>query len=320
MPMVRLIALILMLLSIFGAAPEGEPLARIAILADIHIGDGPDDKKVYSMSGELVSEAVRRINSRGNYDAVLIAGDLTKNGAEEDHRRAVELLDELEAPWYVVPGNHEVNGIPNMLSREGMDELWGEHNPGPGLYFEVELKPGLLLLGLDSTIDGSHGGAISPEQMDFLDEKLHGREDDIAVLFFHHNVINPLTEEEREWSGYGANLELQNSEEMRELFGRLDVELTVSGHSNLIDVERGSGGAWHFVAPAPLTHPSAFSTIEIYRDGFHLKIEELSEEAALKSLHGLRRDYGLWKATAFGAKAKGDPENWNRFFPWEAEK
>ncbi len=54
---------------------------------------------------EAVIEAVRSLPNRP--DAVLVSGDLTDDGAEAGYRLAREMLDRLEVPLHVIPGNHD---------------------------------------------------------------------------------------------------------------------------------------------------------------------------------------------------------------------
>src|SRR5919205_527222 len=40
-------------------------------------------------------------------DAVLISGDLAEHGAADEYERVADLAGRLEAPLYVLPGNHD---------------------------------------------------------------------------------------------------------------------------------------------------------------------------------------------------------------------
>lgn len=96
-----------MLLRNFGTAlliALSVPLAlaqRFAVLSDIHVTPG-------NANDTELRRAVAEIN-KGNYDAVIIDGDLTNEGSDEQLANVKSIIDEIRFPLYVLPGNHENN-------------------------------------------------------------------------------------------------------------------------------------------------------------------------------------------------------------------
>ena len=111
-------------------------------------------------------------------DAVLVTGDLADHAADEEYEQVRALLGRIDAPSYVLPGNHD--------DRDALHRHFGVPGAaGEPVRYDVDL--GLLrLIVLDSTIPGEDGGALDQGQLDWLDETLAGARDVAAVVAMHH--------------------------------------------------------------------------------------------------------------------------------------
>ena len=87
------------LLLLCGALTAGAQ--RFAVLSDIHVTPGNANDSVLTL-------AVDEINA-GDYDAVLINGDLSNEGSDRELLNVKGKLDKIRFPLYVLPGNHENN-------------------------------------------------------------------------------------------------------------------------------------------------------------------------------------------------------------------
>ena len=76
-------------------------VVRLAILSDVHVTPGNANE------GKL-REAVAEINA-ADVDAVMLTGDLTNEGSDEQLRNIKGILDDITHPFYIIPGNHENN-------------------------------------------------------------------------------------------------------------------------------------------------------------------------------------------------------------------
>ncbi len=74
---------------------------RFAHVTDTHVGGstGVDDLRA----------TVADINAQSALDFVIISGDITEFGSDEELILAKRVLDSLRIPWYVIPGNHDTN-------------------------------------------------------------------------------------------------------------------------------------------------------------------------------------------------------------------
>ena len=88
---------------------------RLAVLSDIHVTPG-------SANEAQLRLAVAEINA-GDFDAVIVDGDLGNEGSVEELENVKSILDNIRHPLHVLPGNHE-----NTWSRSATKaffDLWG---------------------------------------------------------------------------------------------------------------------------------------------------------------------------------------------------
>ncbi len=75
------------------------PLIKFVHLTDLHVSTGNDNDF-------LLQNIVKEINSSKN-EFVVITGDLTNRGDDDELNRVHTILADLKIPYYVVSGNHE---------------------------------------------------------------------------------------------------------------------------------------------------------------------------------------------------------------------
>jgi Icc protein len=124
-------------------------------------------------------ESVRRLPDAP--DAVLISGDLADNGADGEYETVRELLEQLGAPVYVVPGNHD--------DRDALRRHFDL--PGAGgtpVQYAVDVGP-LRLVVLDSTRPGVDPGELDADRLSWLDAELAGAPDRVTMVALHHPPI-----------------------------------------------------------------------------------------------------------------------------------
>jgi outer membrane protein assembly factor BamB/predicted phosphodiesterase len=74
---------------------------RFAFITDTHIGS-PN-----GTAEEDLRRTVADINSLSDIAFVVVTGDVTELGTNEQLALAKKILDELEVPYYIIPGNHD---------------------------------------------------------------------------------------------------------------------------------------------------------------------------------------------------------------------
>ncbi len=121
-------------------------------------------------------DAVRRLPDPP--DAVLISGDLADNASADEYAVVRECVAQLDAPVYVLPGNHD--------DRDTLRSCFELPGPiGTPIQYAADLGP-LRLLALDSSRPGEDRGELDRERLDWLDAELTGAPNRPTVVAMHH--------------------------------------------------------------------------------------------------------------------------------------
>ncbi|MBQ5876096.1 MAG: metallophosphoesterase, partial [Alistipes sp.] len=89
---------------------------RIALLCDLHVSPG-------NRNEQILKQVVEEINADAT-QIVIVAGDLTNEGSDEELRAVKAVLDGIKKPQYVIPGNHEDQWSQSACKR--FNDLWGD--------------------------------------------------------------------------------------------------------------------------------------------------------------------------------------------------
>jgi Icc protein len=147
----------------------------LAQLSDPHIGAEWVDED----PGALLAAAVAAVRSmRPRPDAVLVSGDLAENATDAEYERVRELFAPLQAPLYVLPGNHD--------DRRALRRHFGV--PGTGgdpIQYSVDLGA-LRLVVLDTTRPGEDPGALDAGRLGWLDAELAAPPQLPTLVAMHH--------------------------------------------------------------------------------------------------------------------------------------
>lgn len=111
-------------------------------------------------------------------DAVLVSGDLSDNATDAEYDLVRELLAPLEAPLYVLAGNHDDR---RALHRHfGVPGAAGEPVP-----YSVELGP-MRLIVVDTTRPGENPGALGADRLAWLNAQLAAAPGLPTLVAMHH--------------------------------------------------------------------------------------------------------------------------------------
>ena len=255
------------------AAPTTTRPTRLAVLADPHVSTRADGSpKQFERTPGFLETAIVDINSR-DVDAVVSVGDLTKDGAPWDFARVDALLADLDAPFFAVPGNHDVPKTFDDHRSASRGRFVDHYTPGR-LPYQVQVG-GVDLFGLDSawTPDGdlrdSHDGRISASQLAWLAERVETA--DCPVVFTHHTLPPTATQAATSGAATGVDMSavpiLRNGESVMTTLTAAGVPLALTGHIHLpgIAARDGTGNApvSEVTAPSICTFPQAYLVVDI---------------------------------------------------------
>lgn len=140
------------------------------------------------MAGNLVT-CIEHINQLvPKPDLVLVTGDITHSGLPEEFEQAVQLLNNLQVPYFVIPGNHDDRV--NL-----MDAFAGPSCPCANFSQESEFINYVIdgfdvrFIALDSTVAGEPGGKICAKRAAWLNQCLSEQCDKATIIFMHHPPV-----------------------------------------------------------------------------------------------------------------------------------
>ncbi len=195
-----LFALLLILCPIMLQGQSGS--FSFALVTDTHIGGATAE--------EDLRRTVRDINGIDSLAFVIVSGDVTEFGSDSELLLAKAILDSLERPWYIIPGNH--------------DTKWSESGANSfRVVFGDEAfaftHGGWLFLGTNSGPNMRMGpGQIPRENIVWLDSVLSVPENrEMKIVSVNH---------------YPLDEGLNNWYELTDRLRKLDTRLALCGHGH----------------------------------------------------------------------------------------
>jgi len=153
----------------------------IAQLSDLHVRPRGELYKGVVDSNEQVARAIAHLSrlDRGP-DLVLVTGDLVDEGHPREYAMVRELLERLDSPYLVIPGNHD--------HRENFRAAFLDHGylpeQGP-LHYCID-DYAIRIVGLDSSVPGKHHGHMDADGLAWLSSTLERGSEKPTLLMMHH--------------------------------------------------------------------------------------------------------------------------------------
>lgn len=151
-------------------------------ISDLHIkAPGALSYRVVDTAAYL-QRCVQQIGTlKQRPDAVVITGDLVDFGRSDEYAHLKALLQPLDMPLYLIPGNHD--------DRDTLRASFPEHaylrQMDGFIQYVVDLHP-LRIVALDTTILGQSGGALCAERLAWLSARLDEEPRRPTVILMHH--------------------------------------------------------------------------------------------------------------------------------------
>ncbi len=174
---------------------------KFALVTDTHIGSSNNDEDLY--------RTVKDINSQADIAFVIVSGDVTEFGSYDELRTAKCLLDELNVPYHILPGNHDSNwsesGTNDFLRVFGSETFGFEYG-------------GYKFLGVASGPNMRMGpGQIPRENLTWFFDELKKTDTDTPIIYVNH---------------YPMDNGLNNWFEVMDAFRLYNVQLMLCGHGH----------------------------------------------------------------------------------------
>jgi len=125
----------------------------VAQLTDTHVVADPSLHELYIDNNERLRTAAHSLNNESpKPDLVLLTGDLTNTGVNDEYEVLAELLADLTIPTLAIPGNHDTrDGVRAQFP--DLDWADGDH---ASCVVDTDGPDGAIrFIGLDSTLHRS---------------------------------------------------------------------------------------------------------------------------------------------------------------------
>ncbi len=284
---------------VYRTLPDlGALVARVGTVNDVHFGEtecgvisGMDLGPVLSVPDgaepypELMNRCAIAEMRRADLDAVVVKGDLTCNGTDDEYRTFLAFYeDAFEERLHHVRGNHDSYHGGTFAARDP---------------FVVDV-PGVRLAVLDTARDALTSGRVSDHQLTWLRD-LATEGDTPILLFGHHHVWSPDSRERPE-SYFGIHPD--DSERLVEVVAaHRTIVGYFAGHTHRNRVRRVSATSdvpWAEVACVK-DFPGVWAEYRIFERGITQIVHRISDPEALAWTERTRAMYGgTYDQYAFG--------------------
>lgn len=157
----------------------------IAHISDLHIAANSENAYGKVPTAANLVRCVDHINQlQPPVDLVLVTGDITYAGFAEEAQLAAELLENLNPPYYVIPGNHDTRAV----LRSAFAQQRCPVGNGDFINYVVDGFP-LYFIALDTTVPSEPGGEICIERAAWLEEQLEKSAGKPTIIFIHHPPV-----------------------------------------------------------------------------------------------------------------------------------
>jgi 3',5'-cyclic-AMP phosphodiesterase len=277
--------------------PGGRLLATLATVNDVHFGETecgmlgtpeeigpvftaqPGDDPYPEVMNRGAIDAIERLDP----DAVVVKGDLTDKGTEDEYGAFLAAYSRLGARMHHVRGNHDA-----MLT----DSI---ANTGP---FDVRLE-GVTLAVLDTVRPGTDRGRVSRRQLDWLDD-LAATSTQPVLVFGHHHPWDPSSRERND-EYFGINPD--DSDALCACIARRDaIAGYFAGHTHRTRTRRFAQARDVPIVEIACVkdYPGAWAEYRVYEHGYTQVTRRIDAPDALEwtektrnMFAGLYRDYAL---------------------------
>ncbi|MHA7398383.1 phosphodiesterase [Burkholderia pseudomallei] len=128
-----------------------------------------------------LARCVARLNAlEPRPDAVLVTGDLTDFGDDDEYAHLKALLAPLAMPYYLLVGNHDDRAALRRAFPARVELQSGEF-----VQYALDLGP-LRVIALDSQIPGASGGTLCDARLAWLADQLDAARDRPVIVALHH--------------------------------------------------------------------------------------------------------------------------------------
>ena len=173
-----------------------------AHISDTHIGN--------QTAEEDLKRTINSINNNPSISFVVLTGDITEFGSDDELTLAKKILDSLNKPWHIIPGNHDANW--SESGSNSFKKIFGAES------FSFVFNSYLFLGTASGPNMRMSPGQVPREHIVWLDSVLNNQKDrNLPVIFLNH---------------YPQDTSLNNWYEVIDRLKKRNVQLIICGHGH----------------------------------------------------------------------------------------
>lgn len=191
---------------------------RIAHISDMHAGE-------VTFQHDVMAKVIDRINTM-RPDVVVVAGDLTAAGYEDEYVEAAAILSQIEHPKVIIPGNHDARNVGWVHFERFFGDRFSKFRYEFDAVRAERLRAtGFTVVGVDSSEPDLDEGRVGRDRYAWIRSQYRDP-DDIKIFAIHHHLVSvPGTGRER-------NIVMDAGDLLAQLTN-LDIDLILSGHKHV---------------------------------------------------------------------------------------
>ncbi len=241
---------------------------------------------LYDQAGALTRDFLYASAKEGA-EFILITGDLTRHGSEEQHEYVAALLRSFEKktgiPVYVIPGNHDYYA---GLSRDDFRRIYADFGysqalcqDGATASYTADLNKKYRLIAVDSNDPGEDGDGVTSALLKWIKAQCaQAKADGKEIIYMMHH---PLLEHLYMGKVLMKDFMLRNSKAVAEMFTRWGIEYVFTGHEHGNDVESYAGAngkvVYDVLTTALSSYPLEYRLVKMNSEGADLKMRKIEK-------------------------------------------
>ncbi|HVW91980.1 MAG TPA: phosphodiesterase [Devosia sp.] len=157
-------------------------MLKFAHITDLHLTGTGEPYQGYDTRAATSRALAHMLHMFPDIDFLAITGDLANWGELGAYRRLEAMLADFPVPVFLMVGNHD--------SRANFLDVFGERYglEGPYVQYARDVK-GWRLIFIDTQAAGTHGGELTPDRLEWIEQRL--AEAELPVLLFMHHHPAP---------------------------------------------------------------------------------------------------------------------------------
>lgn len=157
-------------------------MTLIAQISDLHVQSAGTLAYGVVDTNSLVQVAIAHLNRLSPQPHLVVAtGDLVQQGTLADYHQLREMLSNLRAPVYLMPGNHDHGA--------NLRQVFADHHylssSMDHLSYVVDGYP-IRMIMLDNTLSGKKSGGVDNQRLAWLESQLVRAPKTPTLIFMHH--------------------------------------------------------------------------------------------------------------------------------------